>query len=280
MRVVARVTGNPWWLAPLAAFRPEPDLSPEEKFLRLRNAALATPYFSRHGRAQDLRAATSLSQLPVLPLREVLDCRSQFINPNMSAGVGRLRIPFPTVCGALIGRKLRLPENFTFIENGSLGRLHLSPTRMLAATPAALRRICAAVHSRFLALPQLCEAVIVLQGIEEGTLFSGERDMLWNTLGVPVFEQWLGLDGELIAWECGMHQGLHFQCDRAELEQIEGELVLTSWYGLCSPAPRLATGWTAEFDPRACRCGNSSPLLLDFTIQEPAPTPKVTFACA
>jgi hypothetical protein len=280
MRAVVRVAGNPWWLHTLATFRPGPDLSPEEKFLRLRNAALATPYFSRHGRTKDLLAANHLSQLPVLPLREVLDSRSQFINPAAGSGLGRLRIPFPTVCGTLVGRKLRLPENFSSIENGSLSGLHLSPTRMLAATPSVLRRICAAVNSRFLALPHLCEAVIVIQGLEEGILFPGERDMLWRTLGVPVFEQWVGLDGELLAWECGLHQGLHFQQDRAELEQIRGELVLTSWYGLCSPAPRLATGWTAEIDTRCCRCGDPNPLLRDLGIWQPAAAPKAVFACA
>jgi hypothetical protein len=280
MKAVVRVAGNPWWLPYIETISPGPDLSPEEKFRRLLNAALATPYFSRRDRAASLLTANSLSDLPVLPLRELLDARGQFENSRLSEGVGRLRLPFPTQCGTLMGRRLRLPENFSWLDQHHFGRLHLGPTRMLAATPAVLRRICAAVEARFLALPRLSEAVIVLQGLEEGTLFPGERDMLWRILGVPIFEQWLGLDGELIASECGMHQGLHLQSDRAELEQIQGELVLTSWYGLRNPLLRVATGWSAEINSRACRCADPGPLLRDLVAMQPAVPAKAAFACA
>ena len=52
-------------------------------------------------------------------------------------------------------------------EETAIYKLHLSATRMLAATPSVLRRICALVEARTLALPNLCEAVLVLQGLED-----------------------------------------------------------------------------------------------------------------
>ncbi|MBM3763660.1 MAG: hypothetical protein FJW36_25945 [Acidobacteria bacterium] len=205
--------------------------------------------------------ARRLGDLPVVPVREVLDRREQFLNPRATKAMAMLRLPFATTGCVLMGRKLRTPERTTYVEEGLIGRLHLSETRMLAATPAVLRRICAAVEARTMALPQLCEAIVALQGVAEGMLFEGERDMLWRCFGVPVYEQWLGLDGELLAWECGAHQGLHFQTGRAELEEVAGELVLTSWYGLRTPVLRLGTGFAAEADPQVCRCGDDRPMV-------------------
>ncbi len=240
---------------------PAVELSREEKLRRLVNASLSTPFFSRRQWADRLLEADRLTDLPAIAVRDVLDGRRQFQNPKAGQATGMLKLPFDTGSGVLMGRKLRLPSGVTAVDEGMLGRLHLSETRMLAATPPVLRRICAAVEARAMAMPKLCEAVIVLQGLEEGFLFEGERDMLWRSLGVPVFEQWLGLDGELLAWECTAHQGMHFQSARAELEELEGELVVTSWFGLRTPVPRLKTGLIGEADPRVCRCGDERPIL-------------------
>lgn len=262
MNVVLRVRGNPWWIRQIETVSPAVELSQKEKFRRLVNAALATPYFTERTRAESLLTAQSLKDLPLLAARQLLDHKSQFLNPKAGKARGSLRLPFESGACVVVGKKLGLPKGSVSLDESALYRLHLSPTRMLAATPSALRRICALVEARALALPHLCEAVVVLQGVEEGLLYAGERDMLWRCLGVPVFEQWLGLDGELLAWECGVHQGLHFRGSRAELEEVNGELVITSWFGLRTPVLRLATGFTGEAEHRVCACGDDQPVLL------------------
>ena len=173
-----------------------------------------------------------------------------------------------------------MPAGVVSVEEGMLGRLHLGGTRMLAATPAVLRRICAAVEARALALPKLSEAVVVLQSVEEGFLHPGEREMLWRCLGVPVFEQWLGFDGEVLAWECSAHQGLHFHSSRAELAEVKGELVVTSWFGLRTPVPRLATGLVAEADAKVCRCGDERPILRELGVRKKAAEVEYAMATA
>ena len=268
MNVVLRVRGNSWWIRQIETVSPAVELSPEEKFRRLVNAALATPYFTQREKAESLLAAPSLKDLPVMPVRHVLDHKSQFLNPKADKARGMLRLPFESSACVVMGKKLRLPKGSTAIEETAIYKLHLSATRMLAATPSVLRRICALVEARTLALPNLCEAVLVLQGLEEGLLYAGERDMLWRCLGVPVFEQWLGLDGELLAWECAVHQGMHFRGNRAELEEIDGELVLTSWFGLRTPVLRVATGFRAEADHRVCPCGDDHPVLLNLSMKQ------------
>jgi hypothetical protein len=270
MNVVLRVRGNPWWLRQIETVSPAVELSQEEKFRRLVNAALATPYFTRRERAESLLAAQTLKDLPVLPARQLLDHKSQFLNPKADKALGMLRLPFETSACVVVGKKLRLPKGCSNLDESSIYRLHTSATRMLAATPSALRRICSLMEARALSLPNLCEAVVVLQGLEEGLLYPGERDMLWRCLGVPIFEQWLGLDGELLAWECGVHQGLHFRANRAELEEIDGELVLTSWFGLRTPMLRVATGFSAVADHRVCSCGDDQPILLNLSMKRSA----------
>lgn len=268
MNVVLRVRGNPWWVRQIETVSPAVELSREEKFRRLVNAALATPYYTGRERAESLLTAQSLKDISVLSARHLLDHKSQFLNPKADKALGMLRLPFESSACVVIGKKLRLPKGCSSLDENAIYRLHQSPTRMIAASPSALRRICALVEARALALPNLCEAVIVLQGLEEGLLYPGERDMLWRCLGVPVFEQWLGLDGEMLAWECGVHQGLHFRGNRAELEEIDGELVLTSWFGLRTPMLRVATGFSAEADHRVCPCGDDQPILHDLCMKQ------------
>lgn len=268
MRLVLRMRGKPWWVRRMQTCSPVVELSAEEKLRRLVNAALATPYYSRRENAARLLAASHLQELPVTTLRSVLNDVTDFENPKVPAARGLFRPPFATSNCALLGKKLRLPDGVRELDRNAFGRLHLSDTRMLAATPAVLRRICAAIEARQLALPQLCEAVVVLEGMEEGTLHAGERDLLWRALGVPAFEQWLGLDGELLAWECDAHQGLHFNSDKAELEVVDDELVITSWSALRTPILRMGTGWTAEIDKLPCPCGDTRPVLRQITMHK------------
>ncbi len=280
MNVVLRVRGNPWWIRQIETVSPAVELSQEEKWRRLVNAALATPYLSQRDRAEELLSARTLKDLRILPIRLVLDHKTKFLNPRAAKASASLRLPFETKSGVVVGKKFRLPKGVSRLDEGAIRRLHLSETRMLAAAPAELRRICALIEARALALPHLCEAVVVLQGLEEGFLYPGERDMLWHCLGVPIFEQWLGLDGELLAVECGVHQGMHFQGSRAELEEVDGELVVTSWFGLRTPAPRIATGLTAEADHRVCACGDDRPLLVNVGLRQTATSMQYQVASA
>ncbi len=55
---------------------------------------------------------------------------------------------------------------------------------------------------------ELQHAVIVFTNLEE-RLTERDRDLLWRALGVPVFEQCLGAENELLAAECEAHDGLH-----------------------------------------------------------------------
>jgi hypothetical protein len=104
----------------------------------------------------------------------------------------------------------------------------------LAFAPASI----AATMQQFIVLGQsnlqLTHAAIVLARREQMPVTEAQRDWLWRRFRVPVFEQIIGPDGELLAAECEAHDGLH-----------------------ASPAePLLHDEW---FDPAPCPCGRHTP---------------------
>lgn len=90
--------------------------------------------------------------------------------------------------------------------------------------------------------PALTHAAIALEKPGEALLSAAERQRLWRAFRVPVFEQIIGPEGELLAAECEAHDGLHIE--------IPG----LTWIGY-----RLETA--------ACGCGRKTPRL---TPEEPA----------
>lgn len=111
-------------------------------------------------------------------------------------------------------------------------------------------------------------ALIVITGIQEAILNSHHRNVLWNAFGVPIFEQCLGLDGQLIAHECEAHDGLHIVQHNAVLEaEPEGHLLLTSLTDLREPTLRLRTGFSGTIRMDACECGRTQPRLTGLSAQ-------------
>ncbi len=248
--------------------RSSPALSPEEKFRRLVNAALGTPYYSKPHRAAALLGAGTLHEVGITPLRDVLDTPAQFENPKKHRRRPEFHAPLESKELAVGGVKLALPRGGREIRNQDLPTLDGSGIGMLAAPPPMLRRLCALVEDGSVSLPCLSEAVVALGSVVEGGMLSGERDMLWRCLGVPVFEQWLGLEGELLAWECESHRGMHLNRSSVELEEVGGEWVVTSWEALRIPVLRMATGWRGSIQHGKCICGEDSALLLRGTAVE------------
>jgi hypothetical protein len=262
MRVIVR-------LRPPASWRKHsgPSLPPslEERLRRLGNAALATPYYSQSLRAGQILGASGLQDLPSITLRDFLDHRSSFINPRSRQAAATFHNPFPVALKtAIVGVPLQSAATVKVIPAAQWQWLHNGNTQLLAATVPVLRRMAAGVLSGSFELPQLSHGIVILNTLEHGVLMSSERDLLWTLFGVPLFEQWLGLDGELLACECEAHHGMHLEQDALELEQSEsGELILTSYQALRTPALRLHSGWSANLLTEPCACGLSTPRLVD-----------------
>jgi hypothetical protein len=93
-------------------------------------------------------------------------------------------------------------------------------------------------HFRAVALDgwSLDQALVVFTYQGDAGLSELDREWLWQTFGVPIFEQHLGPRNQLLAAECDAHSGLHVVsgCEGYPLEE-----------DLCAcgnPAPRLLRG--------------------------------------
>ena len=76
----------------------------------------------------------------------------------------------------------------------------------IAGPPEQLRRLTG------LGL-QLRHAVIAFTYQGQAGLSSDDRDLFWDSFGVPVFEQHLSHSNQLLAMECDAHAGLHVMGD-------------------------------------------------------------------
>ena len=95
-----------------------------------------------------------------------------------------------------------------------------------AFAPAAV----AAPREELLALaaadkpPVFTQAVIALESPGDPMLSTVERERLWRAFRVPVFEQIIGLGGELLAAECEAHDGLHIEAPGLRWDAYRMEL--------------------------------------------------------
>jgi hypothetical protein len=137
----------------------------------------------------------------------------------------------------------------------------------VAAPVNRLRELAGAVLAGEIPAPPLDHLVIAFTGVRHGLLSEEDRDLFWRAYRVPVFEQLLGLGGELLAWECEAHAGLHLVPENVVVETCcafpEPELLLTSLDCVELPVLRLATGFAAGLDRAPCVCGLNTPRLTE-----------------
>ncbi|MDQ6700150.1 MAG: hypothetical protein M3Z36_08185 [Acidobacteriota bacterium] len=130
---------------------------------------------------------------------------------------------------------------------------------ILAAPVSVLRHFAATLPRASLARPR--HAVVAFTGIEE-ILDAHDRDLFWRNFGVPLFEQYVGLDGKVFARECEIHDGLHIVEEHAVIERYnEEELLLTSLTDIGRPTLRLKMGISGMIEKTLCECGRVEPRL-------------------
>lgn len=193
------------------------------------------------------------------PLHHLFEMAPRFEIPKASPLRPGFRSPIASEAITVVGAPLAGGGKVSVLPADKWQRLHLSKTRLLAATAPVLRQVVACVEARLMALPKLSDAIVVLNSVEHGLLHPGEKEMLWKTFGLPVYSQWLGLEGETLAWECEAHQGLHWNRQAMELEYEGGQFLVTSLLAKRRVTRRLETGWNGEIDSRPCACGETAP---------------------
>jgi phenylacetate-CoA ligase len=149
----------------------------------------------------------------------------------------------------------------------------------LAAPVGVLRSFAEAVEAGEQEAPSLRHFVVSFTGGEQGELAEDDRERFWRVFQVPVFEQRLGFDGRVIAYECEAHDGLHIVPERAAIEETaHSELLLTSLTDLRRPTLRVGTRLGGSIQHDCCDCGNAASRLIGAR-PLPAPRPLAAAAC-
>ena len=102
-----------------------------------------------------------------------------------------------------------------------------------AAIAGTLAQVEALARSK---IPTLQNAVIVLERRGNPLLTEAHRERLWDAFRVPIFEQIIADNGDLLATDCEAHEGLHIE---SPMLRVSRELVDSSPCACGRKTPRL-----------------------------------------
>jgi hypothetical protein len=216
------------------------------------------------------RSTSTSSAAPARRLRALVDCiplhRHSVPRSSTPPKTAILMAGFQSASGIKV-----------MAQNWSQG-LRRFGASALAAPVGALRSLAEAVEAGEQEAPSLRHFVVSFTGGEQGELAEDDRERFWRVFQVPVFEQRLGFDGRVIAYECEAHDGLHIVPERAAIEETaHSELLLTSLTDLRRPTLRVGTRLGGSIQHDCCDCGNAAARLIG---ARPLPAPQLLAAAA
>ena len=200
-----------------------------------------------------------LRQGPVVSVRDVYEHRDAFRNGTAEPDLSVFRYPIqPAPPSVVLTTGFRAESNVHVMPNWRHLELRRVAGTAALAAPVEVLRCLAAEHRCELRYP-----VVAFTGPCHGLLSDSDRDLIWSSFGVPVYEQFLGVRNELLAEDCDAHGGLHVLPDRARFETERDELLITSLANLTYPVLRLASGLYGRTEESVCACGRSGLKLVD-----------------
>jgi hypothetical protein len=170
-------------------------------------------------------------------------------------GKETLHFPLPVPARlAVMGVEFHMAANMKAFAIGDIaGLLDYAPDALALPSQEALsmadRKLRGSIE-----LPSLRLAILVLSSVDvnDGQQFSSsDRDLLWTAFGLPVFEQLRGWNGRVVARECEVHDGLHFDANSVIADVHGQELFVTG----------RPVGFRAEIVTGHCECGVETPRL-------------------
>ncbi|HEU0140173.1 MAG TPA: hypothetical protein VFQ79_10695 [Bryobacteraceae bacterium] len=251
------------WSREKSGFTPEQRLRLE----RVLRAAAETGFYGE----QPL-SLKAFSTLPPADPYEVAARLSVFRGEALSSETGPLLHypihPLPRL--ALLGTSLKSDGDVReFVGPWSPALQRFRPQALVAPGPVLLA-LTDSVQRRQVSLNSLTHSIVALSGPLYGILSAQDRDRLWRTWRVPLFEQFRGCREELLAWECEAHCGLHFRDEQLLIEAADGDsgLLITDLTSLDYPVLRLASGIEGTVETAPCGCGRTLPRLTNLRTTE------------
>jgi len=92
-------------------------------------------------------------------------------------------------------------------------------------------------------------------------LYDYQKKAMEKAFNCEVFEEYCCNDGGACAWECSAHEGLHYFMERAIIEDVDGEMIVTDLWNRAMPFIRYKNGDSVKFLNKKCSCGRGLPLI-------------------
>jgi phenylacetate-CoA ligase len=92
-------------------------------------------------------------------------------------------------------------------------------------------------------------------------LYDFQRKTMEEAFGGKVFDEYVCNDGGACAWECEAHEGLHYSMERAIIEEVHGEAIVTDLWNKAMPFIRYRNGDAVKFLDKKCSCSRTLPLI-------------------
>lgn len=107
---------------------------------------------------------------------------------------------------------------------------------------------------------------IKLDGVISATpssenLYDFQRELMERAFNCKVFEEYCCNDGGACGWECEKREGTHYFMERAIIEEINGEMIVTDLWNMAMPFIRYRNGDSVKFMNKKCSCGRELPLM-------------------
>ncbi len=170
---------------------------------------------------------------------------------------------------AQIGALRTLPNVPWYPPDSWHGLLTLRP-RIIAGPRQALRQLCHHVDVWNLDYGFVDTALYCLTNLGERPLTGGLRDEFWDVVGLPLFELFVGGDGQVLARECEAHEGWHVNENAAEFCKLAGEphLVVTRKGHSGQRFEPMGAGFAGDITNELCACGLETPRLINLPTEE------------
>lgn len=122
------------------------------------------------------------------------------------------------------------------------------------------------VNALFILAKYCLDNGIKLEGIKSVTpssenLYDFQRVIMEKAFNCKVFEEYCCNDGGACGWECEKREGIHHAMERAIIEEINGEMIVTDLWNMAMPFIRYRNGDSVKFLNKKCSCGRELPLI-------------------
>ncbi len=122
------------------------------------------------------------------------------------------------------------------------------------------------VNALFILAKYCLDNGIKLDGFKSVTpssenLYDFQRVIMEKAFNCKVFEEYCCNDGGACGWECEKREGIHHAMERAIIEEINGEMIVTDLWNMAMPFIRYRNGDSVKFLNKKCSCGRELPLI-------------------